>query len=42
MRSRLVVLDLKEGKLYDSEKEESKTFHKLHVLGMIRGIEFVE
>ena len=35
IRSRLLILDLKDGKLYDSGKEEEvKTFHKLHVLGM--------
>ena len=33
--SSLLILDLKGGKLYDSgRKEEGKTFHKLHVLGM--------
>ena len=30
-----MILDLKDGKLWDSGKqEEDKTFHKLHVLGM--------
>ena len=30
-----MILDLKDGKLQDSGKqEEGKTFHKLHVLGM--------
>ena len=34
-RSLLLILDLKDGKLRDSGKqEEGKTFHKLHVLGM--------
>ena len=29
------MLDLKDGKFYDSGKqEEGKTFHKLHVLGI--------
>ena len=29
------MLDLKDGKLYDTGKQdESKTFYKLHVLGM--------
>ena len=29
------MLDLRDGKLWDSGKqEEGKTFHKLHVLGM--------
>ena len=35
IRSSLLILDLKDGKLQDSGKqEEGKTFHKLHVLGM--------
>ena len=35
IRSSLLILDLKDGKLYDSgKKEEGKKFHKLHVLGM--------
>ena len=35
MRSSLLILDLKDGKLQDSGKqEEGKTFHTLHVLGM--------
>ena len=35
IRSSLFALDLKDGKLEDSGKqEEGKTFHKLHVLGM--------
>ena len=35
IRSSLFTLDLKDGKLLDSGKqEEGKTFHKLHVLGM--------
>ena len=35
IRSSLLILDLKDGKLKDSGKqEEGKTFHKLHVLGM--------
>ena len=34
-RSSLLILDLKDGKLLDSGKqEEGKMFHKLHVLGM--------
>ena len=33
-RSSLLILDLNDGKLYDSGKqEEGKTFHKLHFLG---------
>ena len=33
MKSSLLISDLKDGKLYDSGKqEEGKTFHKLHVL----------
>ena len=34
IRSSLLILDLKDGKLHDSGKQEGKTFHKLHVLGM--------
>ena len=35
IRSITLILDLKDGRLYDSGKqEEDKTFHKLHVLGM--------
>ena len=35
IRSNLLILDLKDGKLRDSGKqEESKTFHKFNVLGM--------
>ena len=35
IRSSLLILDLKDGKLYDlGKQEEGKTFHKLHVLGM--------
>ena len=35
IRSSLLILDLKDGKLQDSGKqEEGKTFHKMHVLGM--------
>ena len=35
VRSRSLILDLKDGKLQDSGKqEEGKTFHKLHVIGM--------
>ena len=30
----ILILDLKDGKLYDSGKQGGKTFHKLHVLGM--------
>ena len=31
----LLILDLKDGKLWDSGKEEEgETFHKLHALGM--------
>ena len=34
-RSSLLILDLKDGKLLDSGKqEEGKALHKLHVLGM--------
>ena len=34
IRSSLLILDLKEGKLLDSGKqEEGKTFHKFNVLG---------
>ena len=34
IRSNLFILELKDGKLQDSGKEEEgKTFHKLHVLG---------
>ena len=33
IRSSLLILDLKDGRLYDSGKqEESKMFHKLHGL----------
>ena len=39
VRSSLLILDLKDGKLQDSGKqEEGKTFHKLHVLGMNDGL----
>ena len=34
IRSSLLVLDLKDGKLQDSGKQEGNTLHKLHVLGM--------
>ena len=35
IRSSLLILDLKDGRLQDSGKqEEGKTFHKLHALGM--------
>ena len=35
IRSSLLILDLNDGKLEDSGKqEEGKMFHKLHVLGM--------
>ena len=35
IKSSLLILDLNNGKLCDSgKKEEGKTFHKLHVLGM--------
>ena len=35
IRSSLLILDLKDGKLKNSGKqEEGKTFHKLHVLGI--------
>ena len=35
IKSSLLILDLKDGNLSDSGKqEEGKTFHKLHVLGM--------
>ena len=35
IRSSLLILDLKAGRMKDSGKqEEGKTFHKLHVLGM--------
>ena len=35
MRSILLILDLKECKLWDSGKqEEGNTFHKLHVIGL--------
>ena len=33
IKSSLLILDLKDTKLRDSEKAESKTFHKSHVLG---------
>ena len=34
IRSSPLILDLRDGKLSDSGKQEgSKTFHKLHVLG---------
>ena len=34
IRSSLLILDLKEGKLYDLGKEEGKTCHELPVLRM--------
>ena len=35
IRSSLLILELKDGRLQDSGKqEEGKMFHKLHVLGM--------
>ena len=35
IKSSLLILDLKEGKLYDSGKaKEGKTFQRLQVLGM--------
>ena len=35
IRSSLLILELKDGKLHDSGgQEKGKTFHKLHVLGM--------
>ena len=35
IRSSLFILDLKDGKLQDSGKqEEGKAFHKLHVVGV--------
>ena len=34
IRSSLLILDLKDGKWHDSAKQEHKTFHKLHVLGI--------
>ena len=35
MRSSLFILDLKDGRLQDSgRQDEGKTLHKLHVLGM--------
>ena len=35
IRSSLLILDSKDGKLSDSGKQKGgKTFHKLHVLGM--------
>ena len=35
IRSSLLIVDLKDGKLYDSGKQEGgKMFHKLHALGM--------
>ena len=34
IRSSLLILDLKDGNLYDSGKQGGKTFHKLHVLRM--------
>ena len=35
IRSSLLILDLKDSKLQDSGKlEESKAFHRLHLLGM--------
>ena len=35
VRSSLLILHLKDGKLWDSEKEEGgKTFQELHVIGM--------
>ena len=33
-RSSLLILELEDGKLQDSGKQEGKTFHKLHVLEM--------
>ena len=30
----LLILDLKDGKLQDSGKQEGKRFHRLHVLRM--------
>ena len=38
IRLSLLILDLKDDKLYDSGKEDGKTFHKLHVLGMNEGL----
>ena len=36
IRSSLLILDLKDGKLQDPGKqEEGKMFHKLHVFGMM-------
>ena len=34
IRSSLSILDSKEGKFQDSGKEEGKTSHEMHVLGM--------
>ena len=31
---KFIHLRFEDGKLYDSRKQEGKTFHKLHVLGM--------
>ena len=37
IRSSLLILDLKDGKLWDSGKqEEGKTFHKLQALGVVQ------
>ena len=39
IRSSLFILDLKDGKLQDSGKQEQgKTLHKLHVLGVNGGV----
>ena len=34
IRSNLLILELKDGKLQDSGKQEGMAFHKLHVPGM--------
>ena len=34
IRSSLLILDLRGGKLYDSGKQGGKTFHRLQVIGM--------
>ena len=34
IRSSLLILDLTESKLKDTGREEGKTFHKLHSLGV--------
>ena len=34
IRSSLLILDLKDGKLQHSRKQGGKTFHELHALGM--------